>query len=98
MARRTIRQNVESILSKHERARGDDKALLIAYWKEIDGINFNNFEAEFVKKGTMAESIRRQRQLIQEDGHFLPSEEIIEKRKGKQYAMRASILHKREAI
>jgi hypothetical protein len=98
MMKRTIRQNVEEILRKYEQARGDDKFLLLAYWKEIDGIDFSNFEHEFMTKGTMAESIRRQRQLIQEEGKYLPSEEIIEARRERQRAMRASIKNKRIAI
>lgn len=95
MKRLTIRQNVEIILSCDEQSRGDDKRLLLLYWRDIDGINFANFEEEFMTKGTMAESIRRQRQLIQEDGFYLPSEEIIEARKERQKEMRDYIKNRK---
>lgn len=98
MKKQTIRQNVETILGCDEQARGDDKRLLLLYWKEIDCIDFSNFEEEFIKKGTMAESIRRQRQLLQEEGHFLPSEDVLEMRKERQREMRKSIKNYRRVI
>jgi len=65
LAKRTIRQNVEAILRKFERARNDDKLLILLYWKHIDGINFKMFPREFVMKETPPESITRARKLIQ---------------------------------
>lgn len=95
MKKPTIRENVAMILSMSEKARGDDKTLLLLYWKWVDRIDFSNFEEEFMTKGTMAESIRRQRQILQEDGYYLPSEEIIEERRLRQKAMRKSIKENR---
>lgn len=94
----TIKQNVESILAQFEATRSNDKLLLLAYWHHIDGINMSNFANEFLEKGTMAESIRRARQLIQEEGRFLPSEDTIEMRKGREVSMRTSINSHREVI
>lgn len=91
MKKRTIRQNVEAILANNEVARGDDKVLLLAYWKDIDGINMDNFAEEFVLKGTIAESVRRQRQLIQADGLFLPSDEVLEARAKREMIVRESV-------
>lgn len=91
MKKRTIRQNVEAILCVNEEARADDKVLLLEYWRLIDKIDFTNFAEEFMTKGTIAESVRRQRQLIQEDGFFLPSQEVLEARANKEMMMRESI-------
>lgn len=98
MKKQRIKDNVAMILSMSEKARGDDKTLLLLYWKWIDRIDFSNFEEEFLEKGTMAESIRRQRQLLQEDGHYLPSEDIIEERRLRQKAMRKSVKEHRMVI
>lgn len=89
--KRTIRQNVEAILTVFEEARADDKVLLVNYWKHIDKINFANFEEEFMTKGTMAESIRRQRQFIQEEGLLLPSEEVLQRRSRQAMEMREAV-------
>jgi hypothetical protein len=89
--KRTVRQNVEAILAVFEEARADDKVLLVKYWKHIDKIDFSNFEREFMAKGTMAESIRRYRQSIQEDGLFLPSEEILQRRQRQAKSVRTSV-------
>ncbi|MEH7209528.1 hypothetical protein V7094_25505 [Priestia megaterium] len=98
MKKQRIKDNVAMILSMSEKARGDDKTLLLLYWKWIDRIDFSNFEEEFLEKGTMAESIRRQRQLLQEDGHYLPSEDIIEERRLRQKSMRKSVKEHRMVI
>jgi hypothetical protein len=89
--KRTIRQNVEAILTINDEARADDKVLLLEYWKHIDKIDFNNFVEEFMVKGTIAESIRRQRQLIQEEGYLLPSQEVVERRARQQMEVREAI-------
>lgn len=98
MKKRRIKDNVAMILSMSEKAREDDKTLLVLYWKWIDRIDFSNFEEEFLTKGTMAESIRRQRQLLQEDGHYLPSEEVLEARRERQKSMRKSVKERRMVV
>lgn len=94
----TIRENVEIILAVDEDSRGNDKRLIMLYWKDIDGVDFSKFESDFIEKATMPESIRRARQLIQEEGKYLPKDEIILKRRAKQYEMRDAIVNKREVI
>lgn len=94
----TIKENVESILLSDEESRGNDKRLIMLYWRDIDGINFSRFESEFTEKATMPESIRRARQLIQEDGRCLPSDDILLKRRKRQEEMKSSIITNREVI
>lgn len=98
MNKRTVKQNVESILSAVEDARNDDKLLLLFYWKTIDKIDFDNFGVEFIQKGTASESITRARRLIQQEGRFLPKDEVAEARRDREMGMRRSILNNREVI
>ena len=98
MKKRSIKQNVESILNSNEEARCDDTFLFLAYWKEIDKIDMNNFENEFITKATKPESIRRARQLIQGEGKCLPPEHVINARHDKENAMRMMIRNEREVI
>lgn len=94
----TIRDNVETILHADEESRGNDKRLIMLYWKQIDNVDFSKFESEFVEKATMPESIRRARQLIQEEGKYLPNDEIVLKRRARQSDMKNSIVKHREVL
>lgn len=94
----TIKQHVEDILSRYPDARSDDKLLQILYWKLVDKIDFSNFVSEFLQKGTPSESITRARRIIQEEGRFLPTDEVLESRRERQMIMRRSIINKREVV
>lgn len=94
----TIKDNVELILSEDELSRGSDKRLMLQYWKHIDGINFQNFESEFMDKATPIESVTRARRIVQEEGNYLPNEYISNKRKSRQDLMKKSIIADREVI
>ncbi len=97
--KKTIRENVEALLAKYEEARADDKLLFVMYWKEVDGVDLNQCGAKtFMLKATLPESIRRQRQLIQQDGKFLPSEEVLEARAERRESMRQSLGKRRKAV
>lgn len=95
--KRTVKQNVMALLSRSEKARSDDKFLLLLYWKYIDRVDFKNFGAEFMSKATPSESITRARRVLQEDGQFLPSEEVIEARRDRELGMRRAVKN-REVI
>ncbi|HDR7263641.1 hypothetical protein [Bacillus sp. CH_203] len=98
MKKKTAKQHVEDILRDYEVARGDDKALCLLYWRLVDGIDFRNFAVGFMDKATMPESITRARRLIQEEGKYRPSEEIIERRRDRERSMRGSVVKHREVI
>lgn len=94
----TIRENVEKILRLDELSRGDDKRLMVMYWEIIDEVDFSKFDKDFVEKATMPESIRRARQLIQEEGLYLPDDKIVLKRRLRQGKMKKAIVEEREVI
>lgn len=82
-------ENVEVLLEKYPNTRGDDKLLITSYWLEIDGLKKLNLE--FVNRSTSSESIRRARQLIQANGMYLPTGEIIAKRKEREASFKKAV-------
>jgi hypothetical protein len=96
--KRTVKQYVEAILRKYEDARNDDKILQLLYWKLVDKIDFNNFPSEYVRKATPSESITRARRIIQEEGKYLPSDEVSEVRRNREMSMRRNIINNREVV
>lgn len=94
---KTIKNNVEQIFLQHEKARSNDKLLMLLYWKNIDKIDMTS-ESSFVERATTPESIRRARQLIQEEGLLLPSEDVVARRRGRQKAMRNAIVQERRVV
>lgn len=103
--RNNIRDNVEQLLEKHPKTRNSDKLLCMMYWRDFDGLPINDektskdFANLFVLKSTNFESIRRARQLIQQDGMYLPTEEKVKKaRRKKQDLMVEAILEHREVV
>lgn len=96
--KKTIKENVEAILALHEVARSSDKMLQLIYWRAVDKIDFKKFEFEYMEKATPSESITRARRIIQEEGRFLPTEEVADMRRSRETGMRESILNSREVI
>lgn len=88
----TIRDKVEYFLKHSDRARNDDKYLILLYWKYADKLDFNNFVPEFLEKSTPQSSIVRARALIQADSKYLPNDIVAEHRKQKEQAFR-HIIH-----
>lgn len=86
---KTIIQNVETLLEKYPNTRGDDKLLIACYWREIDKLTA--LDMDFVNYSTSSESIRRARQLIQANGKYLPSDEIIAIRKNREARFKDAI-------
>lgn len=102
---KNIRKNVEQILQDYPQTRNSDRLLYVTYWKVIDDLPIDNetsarnFAKLFVKKSTNSESIRRARQLIQQEGLFLPTDEkVIKARHKKQIQMKDAILNEREVV
>jgi hypothetical protein len=93
MTKGTIRENVEAILAKHPSTRNNDKDLMLTYWEEIDNVELGN-RFEFIFFATSPESIRRARQLIQEEGSYLPDDEVIAKRRGRESQMVRAVRHR----
>ena len=101
MKNKTIRNKVEFILRYNPEARNCDKTLIFTFWKEFDEISMDNedsFKKGFIHNSTSTESIRRARQLIQEDGMYLPDDEIVMSRRRKQLKMNSEIVNNREVV
>jgi hypothetical protein len=96
MTKGTIRENVEAILAKHPGTRNDDKDLMLTYWEEIDNVKLGN-RFDFIFFATSPESIRRARQLIQEEGSYLPDDEVVAKRRRRESQM-VHAVRRREVI
>lgn len=90
-----VKKNVESLLRLYPETRNDDKLLTIMYWKMYDKVDMSNeesFYSSFMHQSTSTESIRRARQLIQEDGYYTPTDEdVVVKRRCKQVRMKKAV-------
>jgi len=90
-----IKENVRKILIEYPETRGNDNLLIFRYFERHADEVIKNFAKyilyhypDNVKKLTSFESIRRVRQKIQEEGAFLPSEEVVTARRGREADMR----------
>jgi hypothetical protein len=80
------------ILAHFPEARNNDKLLMLLYWDIVDKIPMpKEFRQAFLHKATPPETIRRMRQKIQEQGEYLPRQEVLEARRRKQQAMRKAL-------
>lgn len=70
---------VERVLDLKPEARDNDKLLMLYVW-QMQGLHFSKGQIEAFKNASSPESIRRTRQKLQEEGKYLPSEEVEEKR------------------
>lgn len=84
-----VSKAVYSILERYPEARDNDRELMLRYWHEVDQLLFDDtFPETFTAKGTSPESITRARRAIQASGEFLPSEEVVKRRRTRQEAFR----------
>ena len=88
----SIMEKVREIMAKEEFTRNSDLALLIQFWREVDGAKIE-FPTSRMSEITKAESIIRCRRKIQHEGFLPPTDpEIISKRfakaEGFKWAMR----------
>lgn len=84
-----IVDNVRELLSKYPQTRGNDKLLIVAYWRHFDGLHI--LDMEFVNKATPSESITRARRLIQSNGEFLADEETVKSRRKRESNFKKAI-------
>lgn len=103
--RKTVRKYVEIILSKFPETRNCDKLLTLKYWQHVDGLPMKDensvsaFKNAFLESSTSMESIRRARQLIQEEGKLLPTKSsVIQSRNKKKNLMEEAIISEREVV
>ncbi|MCE7733599.1 MAG: hypothetical protein GPJ54_01895 [Candidatus Heimdallarchaeota archaeon] len=78
---RTIRERVTDLLRADPIARNDDIYLIFKYWKEYQGLSIDPSKAATILRNS--ESIRRARQVIQEEGIFLPTDPEVRKKRSK---------------
>jgi hypothetical protein len=83
---KTILSNTETairyILAHYPEARNNDKLLMLLYWELVDKIKIpKEFQQAFLHRATHPETIRRTRQKIQSQHEYLPSEDVLKKRR-----------------
>jgi hypothetical protein len=76
----TIKQQVRIILHENEECRNYDSLLICKWLEEFKDINHIDQIREEHKRISF-ESVRRARQLIQAKGDYLPTDEMILKRR-----------------
>lgn len=86
----TTTDRIKAILSASEAARNSDTALWLIYAQK-SGLNLSSEQVEVFKNMPSPETIRRTRQKIQEEGHYLPSATVGRERKLRSYVMRQNI-------
>lgn len=80
-----VRKNVVKLLKKYPHLRNDDVALVFAYWQMVDKIKFKKSDYPITSPST----IIRDRQALQSDGYFLPTNpEVLKKRHKQKVKMR----------
>jgi hypothetical protein len=90
---------IRYILAHYPEARNNDKLLMLLYWELADKIPIPvEFRRAFLYRATHPETIRRMRQKIQEQGDYLPRQEVLEARRRKQQAMRQALSPKQKTL
>lgn len=85
-----IQEQVENLLKYLPETRNSDKALLIAYMQKY-GLNLTEQQIELFKKMPSTETIRRSRQIIQEQGKYAASDQVNEERYKKYQTVKQNI-------
>jgi len=91
---RTIKPQVEKVLSNSKEARNSDKELILQVW-EACGLVLDEKQREIWKKLPSSESIRRTRQKFQEEGKYTADHEVIKAREENRKNMEAENIRKR---
>jgi hypothetical protein len=94
-----VETGIRYILAHYPEARNNDKLLMLLFWEIFDKINIpKEFRQAFLHKATPPETIRRMRQKIQEQGDYLPRQEVLEARRRKQQFMRQVLSPKQKTL
>jgi len=82
---RSVKERVEWLLKNHPETRNDDRYLIILYLRYFTPMRkYMKFVPYSVIKDLPSfESIRRVRQLIQEEGKYLPTDPEVRRRRGR---------------
>lgn len=74
----TVKEKVTELLTRYPALRNDDKMLIAYYFKDVYGLQ-NLFDIALCKtiRGNMFETIRRERQKIQEENPMLQPDPIV---------------------
>jgi hypothetical protein len=90
---------IRYILAHFPEARSNDKLLMLIYWEMFDKITIpKEFKQAFLHEATHPETITRMRRKIQEEGNYLPRQEILEARRRKQQAMSRILSSKQKTL
>jgi hypothetical protein len=73
------KDKVARVLDQKPEARDNDKLLMLYVW-QIEGLHLSERQIEKFKNASSPESIRRMRQKFQEEGQYLASPEVEERR------------------
>lgn len=86
-----VYESVYRILEVNPETRDDDRALMLKYWSDVDGIPLDGeFSTSFLERATSPESISRARRSVQQKGFFPPtSDEVKKKRRVREEETRA---------
>ena len=80
-----VRKNVVKLLKKYPHLRNDDVALVFAYWQLVDKLKLKKPDHPI----TTPLTIVRDRQALQSDGYFLPTDpEVLKQRRKQKVKMR----------
>jgi len=71
---------IESVLATNPQARNSDIVLILEVWA-MEGVALSPNQVAKIKSATRPETIRRTRQKLQEEGKYLASKQVQEKRK-----------------
>lgn len=81
---------VKSVLRDNEKARGDDKELVLAVW-EKQGFKLTNSQKTLYRKLVAPETITRARRQIQETGLYRPKSNVYQQRQILEETVRKNI-------
>lgn len=87
-----INDRVENILKASYAARNSDKDLLLIYMQK-SGMNLTPSQIEVFRKLPAFETITRVRRVLQEQGKYEPSEQVMEARYKKYQSVKEGIHH-----
>ena len=83
---------IKEILANDPITRSDDKELILAVW-EVQGLILTPEQKNRFKNAFSAETIRRTRAKLNEQGEFLPPTQVLRRRKRLNAKMREEMRH-----
>ncbi len=87
---KTVKQRVEWILDKYPSARANDTLLVFIYLRKFYGIQISYVEWQKLRSISV-ESITRMRRKLQEEGKYLPDDDVLNRRRTAEKSYRHTI-------